>query len=49
MRLVNYGRIQKKCIEMGINARIDYEKKYQPEDNYHQLIEIYKSLLKGEA
>ena len=38
-----------KCIEMGINARIDYEKKYQPEDNYHQLIEIYKSLLKGEA
>lgn len=33
-----------KCVEMGRNARKDYEKKYLPEDNYRQLIDIYKSL-----
>lgn len=33
------------CKKMGINARNDYEKKYMPEDNYKQLIQIYKSLL----
>lgn len=32
--------------EMGRNARKDYEAKYQPEDNYEQLISIYKSLLR---
>ena len=32
------------CNWMGDNARIDYEKKYQPEDNYHQLIKIYESV-----
>lgn len=32
--------------EMGRNARKDYEAKYQPEDNYEQLIGIYKSLLR---
>lgn len=32
------------CAEMGKNARLDYEKKYMPEDNYEQLIEIYHSL-----
>lgn len=31
--------------EMGQNARKDYEEKYQPEDNYEQLIGIYESLL----
>lgn len=30
------------CKKMGENARKDYEAKYLPEDNYRQLIEIYK-------
>ena len=29
---------------MGINARMDYEQKYKPEENYKQLIRIYKSI-----
>lgn len=32
------------CKEMGRNARRDYEQKYMPEDNYRQLMEIYKRL-----
>lgn len=35
------------CKKMGENARIDYEAKYQPEDNYKQLIKIYNSLYSG--
>ncbi|WP_395015919.1 glycosyltransferase family 4 protein [Robinsoniella peoriensis] len=31
------------CIRLGKNARIDYEAKYLPEDNYQQLMRIYKS------
>lgn len=31
-----------KCIEMGRNARADYESKYMPEENYKQLSEIYE-------
>ena len=30
------------CIEMGKNAREDYEKKYMPVDNYRQLMSIYE-------
>lgn len=33
-----------KCEELGKNARADYEAKYLPEDNYHQLMDVYKSL-----
>lgn len=33
--------------QLGKNAREDYEKKYQPEDNYNQLITIYRSLVEG--
>lgn len=33
------------CAQMGKNARLDYEKKYTPEDNYRQLIAIYESTL----
>jgi glycosyltransferase involved in cell wall biosynthesis len=33
------------CKVLGQNARLDYEKKYMPEDNYNRLIEIYKELL----
>lgn len=32
------------CLKMGENARKDYEKKYMPEDNYRQLMEIYKGV-----
>lgn len=34
----------KKCQVMGQRARADYEVKYQPKDNYRQLIEIYTSV-----
>lgn len=34
-----------KCRKMGNNARKDYLEKYLPEDNYKQLIEIYKKIL----
>ena len=34
-----------KCVELGINARRDYENKYMPEDNYRQLISIYQNCL----
>lgn len=33
------------CGQMEINARADYEEKYLPEDNYRQLMKIYKDLL----
>ena len=33
-----------KCRKLGKNARKDYETKYRPEDNYKQLITIYRSL-----
>lgn len=32
------------CMKLGENARKDYESKYLPEDNYRQLMIIYKSL-----
>ena len=35
--------------EMGRKARADYEEKYQPEENYRQLMEIYESTLNGNA
>lgn len=34
------------CRKMGINARIDYEMKYLPEDNYGQLMKIYEKILR---
>lgn len=33
-----------KCVELGRNARADYEAKYIPEDNYQQLMWIYSEL-----
>lgn len=33
------------CREMGSNARADYEKKYMPDNNYEQLMDIYRSIL----
>ena len=30
--------------EIGKNARLDYERKYKPEDNYKQLMDIYEGL-----
>ena len=32
--------------KIGRNARVDYERKYRPEDNYKQLMKIYESLVK---
>ncbi len=40
---------QDSLIEMGKNARKEYEHKYLPEDNYCQLIDIYNSVIKKEA
>lgn len=31
--------------EIGRNARCDYEQKYKPEDNYEQLMDIYKKTM----
>ena len=31
------------CRQMGANARADYVAKYQPEDNYRQLMDIYRT------
>lgn len=33
------------CTKMGINARVDYEKKYLRYDNYKQLMRIYNGLI----
>ena len=30
-----------KCTHMGVQARLDYKRKYQAEDNYQQLMKIY--------
>jgi glycosyltransferase involved in cell wall biosynthesis len=35
------------CRNLGENARADYEAKYLPEDNYRQLMEVYKITLQG--
>lgn len=32
---------------IGKNARMDYEEKYQPEDNYRQMMLIYRDAMKG--
>ena len=31
--------------EIGRNARLDYEQKYKPKDNYEQLMGIYKKTM----
>lgn len=36
------------CVRMGHEARMDYESKYLPEDNYQQLMNIYQLTLNGE-
>ena len=33
------------AVQMGENARLDYEKKYQETDNYKQLVNIYDELI----
>lgn len=35
---------QEQIHSLGENARLDYEKKYLPEDNYQQLVEIYETM-----
>lgn len=36
-----------KCKKMGNNARQDYLDKYLPEDNYNQLMNIYKKIIQS--
>lgn len=36
----------KGCLAMGKNARADYERKYLPEDNYRQLLDIYSGIMR---
>lgn len=38
-----------KCVELGVNARKEYEQKYCPKDNYIELMKIYKSTIKGKT
>lgn len=33
-----------KCVELGCNARKEYELKYMPEENYNSLMAIYKTV-----
>ena len=33
--------------QIGKNARHDYEQKYKPDDNYEQLMEIYKKMIRS--
>ncbi len=33
------------AVSLGTNARIEYEKKYKPEENYEQITRIYSNLL----
>lgn len=45
-KIKEFWNMPELCKKMGINAREDYEVKYLPEDNYKQLINIYKTVLK---
>ena len=45
-RIVKLWNNPEKCQEIGLNARKDYEMKYMPEDNYKQLMDIYKNVVK---
>ena len=42
--IVELWKNPEKCRELGENARKEYEKNYLPEDNYIQLITVYKSV-----
>ena len=37
-----------KCKEIGVHAREEYEHKYRPEENYQELMEMYKTVLDDE-
>lgn len=43
--IMNLWEDPKLCAKMGKNAREDYERKYLREDNYEQLVRIYKDLV----
>lgn len=42
--IINLWNNPSLCKEIGINARLDYENKYLPNDNFDQLLLIYKLL-----
>lgn len=46
-RIKKLWNMPDECMKFGNNARRDYEMKYMPEDNYKQLIDIYKELAEG--
>lgn len=35
--------------KMGMNARRDYEDKYTPENNYQQLLNVYRGIVSSTA
>lgn len=41
----NLWNSHKLCVKLGINSRIEYEKKYLAENNYSELMDIYKQCL----
>ena len=43
--ILNLWKNPEQSIQIGNNARQDYEKKYRPEDNYEQLMAIYKQTM----
>lgn len=42
--IIELWKQPKKCKKMGRNARMDYEDKYLPKDNYEQLLKIYEDV-----
>lgn len=44
-RILSLWNDPAQCKLLGRNARIDYENKYTPEDNYRQLVMIYKAAM----
>ena len=37
------------CKKMGMNSRRDYEDKYTPENNYQQLLNVYRGIVSSTA
>lgn len=46
-KIINLWQNQDLCLQLGSNARKDYEKKYVPDNNYEQLKEIYDDVVRG--
>lgn len=44
-RIVHLWSKPQQSIEMGLNARREYEEKYRPESNYDELVSLYQNVL----